>query len=170
MEYVEDDVKTLEERLAQIEEWKKCKDDAEYRAKVKAENEYWEAVENLKQYHKRIEDIVALANKLYSYKIYAPGFGRCGLVDLHPNSCQGYREYFGLTVYDHYGANIDHYILYDNGEFYYCNKNHGSIFNPSDKCKPETEYLKSIYELFPEFEKKFYKWFDEVTKIDWDEK
>ena len=165
MEYEGDEVKTLESRLAQIEEWKRCKDDAEYRAKVKAENEYWEAVEKLKEYHKRIENIVALANKLRSYKVYTPGFGRCGLIDLHPNSCQGYQEYFGLAVYDHFGVNTDHYILYDNGEFHYCSKNYGSIFDPSDKRKPETEYLKSIYELFPGFESKFYKWFDEVTKI-----
>jgi len=164
MEY-ENDVNSLEARMAQIDEWKKCKDDAEYRAKVKAENEYWDALNNLKQYHKRIEDIVTLANRLYSYKIYAPNLGRCGFVDLHPNFSQRYREYFGLTVYDRYGANIDHYILYDNGEFYYCGKNHGSIFDPSERAKPETEYLREIYDKFPEFEKKFYEWFDKTLKI-----
>ena len=42
--------KTLESRLAQIEEWKRCKEDAEYRAKVKAENEYWDAVLDLKPF------------------------------------------------------------------------------------------------------------------------
>ena len=57
MEYVEDGVNSLSKRLAQIEDWKRCKDDAEYRAKVKAENEYWEAVNNLRKYHKRIENI-----------------------------------------------------------------------------------------------------------------
>lgn len=164
MEY-ENDANSLEARMAQIDEWKKCKDDAEYRAKVKAENEYWDALNNLRQYHKRIEDIVTLANRLYSYKIYAPSLGRCGLVDLHPNFSQGYREYFGLTVYDCYGANIDHYILYDNGEFYYCGKNHGGIFDPSERTKPETEYLREIYNKFPEFEKKFYEWFDKTLKI-----
>lgn len=166
MEYENENAKTLESRMAQIEEWKRCKDDAEYRAKVKAENEYWEAVENLKQYRERIENIVALANKLHSYKVYAPDFGRYGFVDLHPNSYQGYRKYFGLKVYDRYGANVDHYILYDNGEFYYCGKSHSSIFNPSERSKPETEYLEEIYKKFPEFEKKFYEWFDKVTKID----
>lgn len=164
MEY-ENDANSLEARMAQIDEWKKCKDDAEYRAKVKAENEYWDALNNLRQYHKRIEDIVTLANRLYSYKVYVPGFGRCGLVDLRPNSCQGYQEYFGLTVYDCYGANVDHYILYNNGEFCYCSKNHGSIFNPSERTKPETEHLREIYNKFPEFEKKFYEWFDKTLKI-----
>ena len=162
---IEVDVNSLESRMAQIDEWKRCKDDAEYRAKVKAENEYWDAINNLRQYHKRIEDIVALANRLYSYKVYVPSFGKYGFVDLHPNFCQGYREYFGLTVYDHFGANIDHYILYDNGEFHYCGKNHGCVFDPSERTKPETEYLREIYDKFPEFEKKFYEWFDKTLKI-----
>lgn len=162
---LENNANSFESRLAQLEEWKRYKDDAEYRAKVKAENEYWEAVENLKKYNKRIENIVALANRLCSYKIYIPSFGKYGLVDLHPNFYQECREYFGLTVYDRFGANIDHYILYDNGEFYYCGKNHGSVFSPSERAKPEIEYLREIHDKFPEFEKKFYEWFDETLKI-----
>lgn len=165
MEYENESAKTLEERMAQIDKWKKCKDDAEYRAKIKAENEYWDAVNNLKKYHERIENIVTLVNKLHSYKIYAPDFGRCGFVNLYINYyIKEYHVYFGLVVYDKYGT-IDHYILYNNGEFYYCKKNHNGAFDPSERSKPETEYLKEIYEKFPEFEKKFYEWFDKTLKI-----
>ena len=166
MEYEGDGVKTLESRLAQIEEWKRCKDDAEYRAKVKAENEYWEAVENLKQYHKRIENICTLMDKLASYQIYSPGIDNpCDLVDRRPEVGKKYKYYFGKIVYDYYGANPDHYILYDNGEFHYCHRGSDGVFSPSNRHKPETEILRKIYESFPDYERKFYEWLDKKTKI-----
>lgn len=163
----EDDVKTLEERLAQIEEWKKCKDDAEYRAKVKAENEYWEAVENLKQYHKRIENICTLMDKLASYQIYSPSLNNpCDLVDRRPEVGKKYKYYFGKIIRDTYGVNTDHYVLYDNGEFHYCHRGgNDEVFSPSDRLKPETEILKKIYESFPDYERRFYEWLDKKTKI-----
>ena len=168
MEYEGDEVKTLESRLAQIEEWKRCKDDAEYRAKVKAENEYWEAVEKLEEYRKRIEDICVLANKLASYKIYwdpiAPG--GCSFICLYPDAVSSnYGHYFGKIVYDKYGANVDHYVLYKDGAFHYCTKGSGNVFRASERLKPETEVLLDIYKGFPVFEKRFYEWLDEKTKI-----
>ena len=168
MEYEGDEVKTLESRLAQIEEWKRCKDDAEYRAKVKAENEYWEAVEKLEEYRKRIEDICVLATKLASYKIYFGPYspGGCVLVCLHPNAVSGnYEYYFGKIVYDKYGANVDHYVLSNGSDFHYCTKNSDSVFRTSERHKPETKVLLDIYNGFPEFEKQFYIWLDEKTKI-----
>ena len=156
--------KTLESRLAQIEEWKRCKEDAEYRAKVKAENEYWDAVLDLKPFHKRIEEICTLADKLRSYKVYYPNNGKLCLVSLYPNvNKHGYKEYFGVVIKDSYGVNTDHFVLYDNGEFYYCY--HSDYFNPSTRYRPDTKTLKEIYDNFPEFEKSFYKWFDEAIKI-----
>lgn len=165
MEYENDNAKTLEDRMAQIEKWKEHKDDEEYRAKVKAENEYWEAVNNLKKYHKRIEDICALTDKLYSYNIYPPINKPCVLIQLHEEGNGGYKYYFGKEVCDKYGT-IDHYVLYDNGEFYYCYKRTSSVFVPSGREKPETQVLREIYNSFPEFEKKFYDWLDKATKID----
>ena len=161
--------KTLELRLAQIEEWKRCKDDAEYRAKVKAENEYWGAVEKLEEYRKRIEDVCTLANKLASYKIYFPGDrapGGCNFICLYPDAVSSnYKYYFGKIVYDKYGANVDHYVLYRDGAFHYCVKDSGSVFRTSVRHKPETKVLLDIYKGFPEFEKRFYEWLDEKTKI-----
>ena len=168
MEYEGDEVKTLESRLAQIEEWKRCKDDAEYRAKVKAENEYWEAVEKLKEYHKRIENICTLANRLLYYGISCPcetRNGWCGLYDFCvPNF--GYRYYFGLAVRDSYGVNTSHYILYDfeHGTFCKSYSRHSKLETTNQR--PETEELTQIYNAFTEFEKKFYDWFDKATKID----
>lgn len=164
--------KTLESRLAQIEEWKRCKDDAEYRAKVKAENEYWEVVEKLKEYHKRIEDICALANKLYSYQKYCPceiRNKRCGLYDFRvPGS--GCEYFVGIAVGDSYGVNTSYYILYYKGDFYRCRNNSNNFFEIVIKARPKVEELTEIYNNFPEFERKFYEWFDEVTKINWGEK
>ena len=168
MEYEGDKVKTLESRLAQIEEWKRCKDDAEYRAKVKAENEYWEATNKLKEYNERIEDICILANKLASYKIYFGPYapGGCILACLYPNAISSnYEHYFGKIVYDKYGANVDHYVLYKDGAFHYCTKDSGSVFRTSERHKPDTKDLLDIYNGFPKFEKKFYEWLDENTKI-----
>ena len=155
----------LELRMAQIEEWKKCKDDAEYRAKVKAENEYWNAVERLKQYHKKIEDICVLVNKLYSYKIYTSGFNGLSFISLHPDNDYNlaYKEYFGFSVRDRFGANTDHYVIYDDGKFYHYRAS-ATYFNSSEGRRPKTDELTYIYERFPEFEKQFYEWFDKTLK------
>ena len=157
--------KTLESRMAQIEKWKRCKDDAEYRAKVKAENEYWEAVNNLKRYHKKIEEICVLANELYSYGINYYSSNSLKFVCLSSGGLS--RKYFGLIVRDRYGVNTDHYILYDSdvGEFRYCTHNSVSAFKPYDRIRPKAEELREIYNNFPEFEKDFYEWFDKTLKI-----
>lgn len=163
---IEVDANSLESRLAQLEEWKRYKDDAEYRAKVKAEKEYWEAAEKLSKYHKRIENICVLANKLDSYNINFPNMGgaKCKLVSLRPDPFNGYTYYFGKAIYDRYGS-LKHYVLYKDGAFHYCCKSSSDYFNTSERCKPEIEVLKEIYEEFPAFEEEFYKWFDKVTKI-----
>ena len=164
---IEVDANSLESRLAQIEEWKKYKDDAEYRAKVKAENEYWETAKKLKEYHERINNICVLANKLDSYKIPFPNIGgaKCKLVSLRPGPFSNYTCYFGKVIYDRYGS-IKHYVLYKDDAFHYCCKNSSDYFVVPERIKPEIEILKEIYKEFPAFEEKFYKWFDEVTKID----
>ena len=166
MEY-ESDAKTLESRLAQIEEWKRRKDDAEYRAKIKAEEEYWEAVDALKIYNKRIEDICALADKLEKYKISIENEVRayltpCGLmykeIPGHPKRESHYM--FGMEIMSS-SFGIDYEIVYYNGEFKRCSSCSELRMY---KEKPSTYHLRRLYEEFPKFEKKFYDWFDKKLK------
>ena len=164
----EGDARTLESRLAQIEEWKRRKDDAEYRAKIKAEEEYWEAVDALKTYNKRIEDICALADKLEKYKIGINDEVRayltpCGLmykeIPGYPKRESHYM--FGREVRSSGGFSVDHEIIYHNGEFKRCSTcSELRIYNE----KPSTYYLRELYNEFPKFEKKFYEWFDRKLK------
>lgn len=157
----------LESRFAQIEDWKKRKDDAEYQAKIKAEKEYWEAVDALKVFHKRMENICALANKLNTYKINLPDELRaynhaCGLIykDIKVVPRKSF-YFFGTYVMSNSGFSIDGEVLLYDDEFKKCRN--CSELNFRDGY-PSIYDLKKIYTEFPKFEKKFYDWFDKKMK------
>ena len=94
----------MRDYFAEIDAWKKKKDDEEYQAKVKAENEAWEAQEKLKAYWPQIKEICELAEKC----------DKNGL-SLNGNNLFGNTVYAGLILKafptETYGRNDHHYYF-----------------------------------------------------------
>ena len=53
----------MSDYFAKIDAWKKKKDDEAYQAAVKAENEYWEAQEKIKQFWSRVNEACKIFEK-----------------------------------------------------------------------------------------------------------
>lgn len=153
----------MRDYCAEIESWKKRKDEEEYLAAKKAEEETWAAQRELASIYPKIEEINKIATKCKENKLDISTFTTTGNfrvffmpIGLDEKMTLVYRSMSSICVYD--------YIFSEEGLVY----NGRWDSSRSDKIEREKIYnaesLKYVRERALEFISRFYSYLDEILK------
>ena len=156
----------MKDYFAEIDAWKKRKDDEAYQAKIKEENEYWDAKEKLKQFYPKIEEACKIAQKCRDNKIDVGDFfisyrNVCFFSKLvGPNDDEN--VFFGMTKRDSDGRPLKHLIVTKDGLTPY--RTSARLIEEWDDYTPSAYEINKVIKNIPDFLLTFYDFLDKKLK------
>ena len=153
--------------FAEIDAWKKRKDDAEYQAKVKAENETWEAQEEILKYWDEVQKICKLADKCEANGIalkdslYGRKFNVGLILKAFPGNSNRYDHHYCFGYKSQKEFDTIDFLLTENGveKFLNC-----QLYKKEAVQDVSADVIKFVLKNIDAFIINFYNFLDEILE------